>query len=284
MTPSAPLSKRASSAIDYCTQQPSPTSSMSIHGFPNGAPVPPPQSKPLTLLITGASQGIGFELVKQYTAAHPDNVIFATVRDPAGDSSTALHKFAQSAPHIHIIALDVSDEASIKASLPAVRVHTDKLDLLINNAGISGHPTSIPDSTRAELIDKFITNSVGPFQVVQTYLPLLQASSASPAQVINVSSGLGSNAIAAVFGKGVVFPAYGTSKAALNYLNTVLAECYDNIQFTSISPGFVRTRQDAGQKVSVEECVNGIRHLIATTGLKESGLFIDNITREQIPY
>ena len=258
---------------------------MSIHGFPNGTPVPPPQSKPLTLLVTGASQGIGFELVKQYAASHPDNIVFATVRDPAGKTSAALHQLAKSAPNVHIVALDVSDEASIKASLPAVRQYTDKLDLLINNAAVFGAgPSTILDATRADLIDKFVTNAVGPFQVVQTYLPLLLASSASPPQVINVSTGLASNKLAAVFGKGVVFPSYGTSKAALNYVNTLMAECYDSIQFTTISPGFVRTSVDMGQKVNAEDCVSGIRHLIATTGLKDSGLFLDNITGQQIPY
>ena len=258
---------------------------MSILGFPDGVPVPPAQSKSLTLLITGASQGIGFELVKQYAASHSENLIFATVRDPSSDSSNALRQLAESVPGVHIIPLDVSDEASIKASVSAVRAWTDKLDLLINNAGISSAgPTTVSNSTRAEFVNMFLTNAVGPFQVLQSYVGLLRASSASPPQVINVSSGLGSNRLAAVFGKGAVFPAYGTSKAALNYINTVLAESYGEIQFTAISPGFVRTKQDNGQKVSVQECVSGIRHLIATTGLKESGLFIDNITRQEIPF
>ena len=97
------------------------------------APVPKPQSSPLSILITGASRGLGLQFVQQYSQAHDKNIVFAGVRNPA--SATELNAFAALRSNVHIIPLDVDDEQSIRDSVKHVEKVIDRLDVLINNRG-----------------------------------------------------------------------------------------------------------------------------------------------------
>ena len=189
--------------------------------FTGPVPVPVPQSSGLSVLITGASRGIGFELVQQYAAAHSDNVVVAAARDPS--TATALTSFASSHPNVHVVALDVTKEASVKASVAHVQRVTKRLDVLINNAGYYGEPEAgdTVTVTAEQLRAVFEVNVVGQLLVTQAYLPLLRQSTVG-GKVINVSSALGSHTYAAVFGKPTV--SYGLSKAALNFLTTVFRQ------------------------------------------------------------
>jgi NAD(P)-dependent dehydrogenase (short-subunit alcohol dehydrogenase family) len=260
---------------------------MSAGNFPNGVPVPPIQSHALSVLVTGASRGIGLELVKQYSAAHRDNIVFAGVRHSTS-TSPALHQLINSSYNIHLIELDVADADSIKRSAQSVLAVTDHIDVLFNNAGITNGPVPLMDITPEIMMSELATNAVGPLLVVQAYTPLLAASKCSPAKLINVSSALSSNKLAGVLGKSALFYAYGSSKAALNYMNSLFAINFPDVQFTVIHPGVVATNDaEAAFKakaVTTEDCVKGIRHLVATTDLSHSGQFIDNITRQVIPF
>lgn len=85
-----------------------------------------------TWLVTGSSRGIGFEVVKQL-ASDPSKEIFATCRNP--DSASTLKSLPGK---LHVLMLDVDDEASIRNAAEAVSaILGDRgLDYLINNAGI----------------------------------------------------------------------------------------------------------------------------------------------------
>ena len=134
------------------------------------------------------SRGIGFEIVKQL-ASDPSNEVFATCRDP--DSAFALKSLAK----LHVVKLDVNDEASIRWASEAVsRILGDKgLDYLINNAGIvspldhlhfSAHPPfdQIPawdhpfTTTLANLQAAFTSNLAGPLLISQAFLHLIEKS------------------------------------------------------------------------------------------------------------
>jgi len=249
--------------------------------FSGPVPVPSPQSTPLSILITGASRGIGYTLVRQYAEAHPQNIVLAGVRDP---SSQQIQHYASQHKNVHIIHLDVNDVKNIQQSVSSVRLFTDHIDVLINNAGTMGEgdPKIV---TQQEMIRVFQTSVIGPLSVTQSYLPLLHASTVG-AKVIQVSSSLGSNQYANAL--GMPFISYGTSKAALNYVNTVLKSSFPDITFLSIHPGWVDTDMgnEAGSTppTKPQDSAQAIRYYIQNKSKANSGEYLDTMTGNQIPY
>jgi NAD(P)-dependent dehydrogenase (short-subunit alcohol dehydrogenase family) len=248
-------------------------------------PTPKPQTTPLTVLITGASRGIGFELVRQFTAAHPHNVVIAGVRDPHGDTVKALNTFAAQHNNVHIIPLDVNSEQSIRQSVDKVQSLSPHVDVLINNAGVYGKEYNDPlKATPSQFSSILQTNLIGPFTVIQSYAPLLQLSS-SP-KVVNVSSSIGSNVKAKGYGRPLL--SYGVSKAGLNYLTTVFAKALPQVTVLAVHPGWVATDMGRGggeePPVQPSDAVQAMRYYIAEKGTENSGEFLDIMTGEVIPY
>jgi NAD(P)-dependent dehydrogenase (short-subunit alcohol dehydrogenase family) len=89
-----------------------------------------------------------------------------------------------------LVLIDQTDDASIAAAVKHVEATHGRLDVLINNAAIASK-----DPTRANMTENFSTNTLGPWFVTQAFRPLLLASAAAPARVINVSTGMGSVAL-----------------------------------------------------------------------------------------
>jgi len=240
-------------------------------------------ASPLAVLITGAARGIGFELVRQY-AADARNTVIAAVRDPT--HAEHLNELAKQHRNVPVITMDVSDEASIKSSLVKVQGITDHLNVLINNAGILNHDA---DDTalalkKKDFIELFTVNVVGPLEVIQTFIPLLR--SQSPAAVVaNISTGLASNVVSVQW--GAKSAGYGASKAALNYITTQLSANVKDVVFLAISPGWVQTdmgKTAGNPPTTAEDSVKGIRHVIATKTLADSGQFVDSDGGTVIPF
>jgi len=127
-----------------------------------------------TTLITGANRGLGFEVARQLIAA--GHAVWIGARDErrgehAADSIGA--RFVQ---------LDVTEDASVAAAAERVGA----LDVLINNAGISGGRVSPSEATADLMRTVFETNVFGPVRVLRAFIPLLETSTAPV--VVNVSS------------------------------------------------------------------------------------------------
>lgn len=245
-------------------------------------PVPKPQTSPLSVVVTGASRGLGYELVIQYAKAHKDNTVFAGVRDLKAKAVQALSAY----PNVHVVHLDVSDEASIKSSVKEVERHAKHVDVLVNNAGIYGAPEAGDPTvaTGAQLTEVFRVNVVGTILTTQAYLPLLRQSS-NP-KVINVSSGMGSNAMANALGKPSL--AYGLSKAGQNYATSAFRYGEPKVMFLAISPGWVETdmgKAGGGQPpVKTEDSMQALRYYIAEKTSANSGEFLDIMSGKLISY
>ena len=97
-----------------------------------GQPLPKPADQQTTVLITGASRGIGLEFARRY--AERNWRVIATCRDP--QAAEALRALAASHANVVIEALDVLDHAGIDAL--AARLAGQPIDILLNNAGIGG--------------------------------------------------------------------------------------------------------------------------------------------------
>jgi NAD(P)-dependent dehydrogenase (short-subunit alcohol dehydrogenase family) len=183
-----------------------------------------------TTLITGANKGLGFETARQLAAA--GHHVWIAARD------VTRGQHAADALDARFVQLDVTDDASVAAAAATLA----KLDVLVNNAGISGGRITASEATADHMRAVFETNVFGPVRVMHAFLPLL-ARSAAPV-VVNVSSGLGSLGLAADPDgpwSGFNFPVYSSSKAALNMLTIQYAAAFPRMRISSVDPGYTAT-------------------------------------------
>lgn len=136
-----------------------------------------------TALITGASTGLGLETTR--TLAGAGCRVILTAR-PGQKLDDALAAVRQDFPAVQAdaVALELTDFDSIRACAAAVQQLTDKLDLLVNNAGIMAVPFA---RTPAGCESQFGTNHIGHFLLTNLLVPLLLK--AGKARVVNLSSG-----------------------------------------------------------------------------------------------
>lgn len=195
-------------------------------------------------LITGANKGIGFEIARQLGAA--GHTVLVGARD-AGRGEAAAAELRKGGLDAHFIRLDVTDQATIDAAVAHIDAAHGRLDVLVNNAGISrrGRGDGLPTTTNVDATREiFETNFFGVLALTNAMLPLLRKSAA--ARIVNLSSTLGSLARNsdpewAAAGSGVI--GYGASKAALNLLTIQLATelAPFGIKVNSADPGFTAT-------------------------------------------
>jgi NAD(P)-dependent dehydrogenase (short-subunit alcohol dehydrogenase family) len=191
-----------------------------------------------TVLITGSSRGIGFELARQY--ADKGWGVIATCRSP--EKADALQELANRYPNLVIERLDVTDNAEMDAL--AVRYASVPIDVLINNAGILGdnEKQKLGNFDYAVFDEVMAVNVKGPIRMVETFVDNVAASEQK--KIMNISSLVGS--IGMTFG-GQNF--YRTSKAALNMsMRTIAKELrrseepgHKDIIVGLIHPGVVAT-------------------------------------------
>ena len=201
-------------------------------------------------LVTGANQGVGLQVVKELVA-NGDTVLLGSRNLERGEAAAR-----QVGPGAVPIQLDVTDLASIAAAAERIRSEFGRLDLLVNNAGISHTrpgPVTMAEFTKTsgaslvsldEVRGIWETNVFGVLAVYQAMLPLLRLS--SNARIVNVSSGVGSlaaNADPAFPYRAIYTPGYSASKTALNGITLAMMielESTD-IKVNLVSPGFTST-------------------------------------------
>lgn len=218
----------------------------------------------LSVMITGANRGIGFELVREYNADGAR--IFSCCRNP--QSAGRLQSLAaKSGGRITIHQVDVTDPAEIAALKQ--ELGSTPIDILINNAGISdGHETGVDYNVWEKV---FRVNSIAPYRVSTAFRANLAASTEK--KLATISSHLGS--IADNTGGRT---AYRASKAAVNQVMKGLAAEYrvDGITVIILHPGWVRTDMGGAQApVSPVDSARGLKGVIAAATLENTGKFID---------
>ena len=132
-----------------------------------------------TVFITGANTGLGFEAASVLAGQNARVIIGCRSKDKAQQARETILKRHPEAD-VAIIALDLSDLASVKKAADAVAKET-RLDVLINNAGVFHTPEVI---TRDGLDVRFAVNTIAPYLLTQRLIPLL----GSNGRVINLSS------------------------------------------------------------------------------------------------
>ena len=154
-----------------------------------------------TILITGGTSGIGFELATQFLAL--GNTVIITGRDQA-----KLDRIKKEQPLLNTVQSDVSDPRAIASLYEHVSREYPALNILINNAGVMRKINLQDRGCDLEDISREIeTNLTGPVRMVKQFLPLLKAQPG--AAIVNLSSGL-------VFSPFPISPIYCAAKAGLH--------------------------------------------------------------------
>lgn len=214
-----------------------------------------------TVLVTGASRGIGSELVKQYSADGAE--VIACVRDTA-----AAPGLDGVNGNVRVVQMDTGSPESIAAA--AAEVGDQALDVVINNAGyVGGAKQGIDDVDLDEWHRTLDINTIGPLLIARAFKANLAAS--GDGKLMNVTSQLAASTWP--FGGMLV---YSSTKAALSKVAQILALDWkeDPITVALVHPGWVRTDMGGpNAEISAEESASGIRALIAGMTKADSGKF-----------
>ena len=202
-------------------------------------------------LVTGANQGIGYQIAKELVA-NGFTVLLGS-RDLSRGEEAAKTIDGDARP----IQLDVTDSDSIAAAAETIRNDLGRLDVLVQNAAISkavGRYVQSADdvaiSTKPskvsidEMREVWDTNVFGVLAVYQAMVPLMRETPG--ARIVNVSSALGSlkmNSEPTFPYRSIFGPIYPASKTALNALTVAMAIELEpeGIKVSAVSPGFTRT-------------------------------------------
>jgi len=195
-----------------------------------------------TALITGANKGIGREIARQL--GRKGYSVWLGCRDAArGEQAAAdLRKEDLDA---HVLALDVTNDASVKAAAATYGKTSDTLDVLVNNAGIaSGGYIAPSEASLDDMRAVYEVNVFGPVRVTQAFVAFLRK--AGQGRIVMMSSSVGSigeqlDTTSATYGVNLL--GYNSSKSALNMITVSFAKellAY-GIKVNAANPGYVAT-------------------------------------------
>ncbi|KAK2044216.1 short chain dehydrogenase [Colletotrichum somersetense] len=171
---------------------------------------------PTIALVTGANQGIGYEIAKRLSSEYPNfRVLMTGRRQDAIEKAAA--ELQTAGLNVEPLVMDITSDESIALAVKSVQAKFGHLDVLVNNAAISsGNPE---DSIRQRLATVYNTNVFGSIAVTEAFMPLLHNSSKTR-RIVFVSSSLGSLTVRtdpkAGYPPGEIME-YSSSKAALNH-------------------------------------------------------------------
>lgn len=222
----------------------------------------PVQAAEGTVLITGANRGIGLALADTFSEAGYQ--VIGTARDPA--TAAELKKTGA-----RVERLDVTDQASVDGL--AANLKGVPIDIVINNAGIKGQDSrdlaSLDVSRMMRVLD---VNTLGPLRVIQALYP--NAEQGKRKLFVNISSMMGSNQL----NTWGCCADYRASKAALNAINTTLAQDLgkEGMTFVVFHPGYVQTDMNEGKgNITPEQSAAGLFAVITKLGTGDNGKFYD---------
>lgn len=211
-------------------------------------------------LITGANKGLGLEIARQL--GKQGFIILLGARDERAGKAAAEQLTKDGVKDVHALKLEVTNPDHIASAVKWVGDKFGKLDVLVNNAGISLDWDGSP-MTADKMRKTYDVNVVAQWQVTEGFVPLLAKS--SDARVINHSSVLGSmGAVQAGWDQmgAMCTEAYSTSKAALDMLTVLQSNKLkpQKISVTAAHPGWVKT--DLGSAAAPMELPDGAKTVV----------------------
>ncbi|MEB6196383.1 SDR family NAD(P)-dependent oxidoreductase [Mammaliicoccus sciuri] len=227
------------------------------------------------VLITGGNKGLGFETAR--VLKDQGYKVYIGSRDESRG------KKAAEDISVDYIQLDVIDDQSVKSAEETILDQEGHLDILINNAGISGGFTKVRDIKPKDMEKVYQTNVFGILRVTNQFIPLLEKS--EQPVIVNVSSGLGSFGMVTneeTMESKVNSLAYCSSKSAVTMLTVQYAKGLPHIQINAADPGSTNTDlvgDTSNQSKHVSEGAKAIIELATIDQNGPTGTFIDaNVT------
>ncbi|HIL16702.1 MAG TPA: SDR family oxidoreductase [Deltaproteobacteria bacterium] len=229
-----------------------------------------------TILITGASRGIGLELTRQYLTA--GCFVVASCRNPGNSDelSGLKHEYRD---QLEVLQLDVTSREQL-SHLDA-SLGSRPIDVLYCNAGVLGSKDLQLGTLEAEQWEEvFRVNAIAPIMVAQRMLPRIRKGNDKILAFLTSQLGsIGNNSSGGMY-------LYRSSKAALNAAVRSLAVdlSQEGIKVVLLHPGWVRTDMGGpNAPVSVEESVMGMRQVVKAIRQDQSGTFF-NQSGEVLPW
>ena len=229
------------------------------------------------VVVTGASRGVGLEIVKRFLAEGAQVIGVARNRANLAHAARAVKNYGKA---FTPLLADTGQPGTAARVATIVRRRWGALDLLINNAAVNPGHLPFAREKVARLEDTLSINVLGPHRLTLGLLPLLRKG--RHPRVVNVSSGAGSaNSVAT----GTSMSAYRFSKWCLNGLTRLwAAELKGKISVIAMDPGWVKTDMGgANAPNSVAESVAGILKLVTHLDKSLTGKFVD-FRGETIPW
>jgi len=188
-------------------------------------------------LITGAASGMGASMARIF-AREGAKVVVADMLEQEGQAVAAEITQANGAAMFR--RLDVSNEAEWKATVDAALAEFNKLDILVNDAGLSG--SAVDDLFDTAAWDRLMAvNARGVFLGMKFAIPVMKA--AGGGSIVNISS------ISGITGQDHVHVGYNASKGAVRTLTKAAAVQHgrDNIRINSVHPGIMPPMRSSGR-------------------------------------
>ncbi|HEY3908279.1 MAG TPA: glucose 1-dehydrogenase [Stellaceae bacterium] len=193
-------------------------------------------------LITGAASGMGASMARLF-AGEGGKIVIADLLEEEGKRVAADIVAANGAAVFH--RLDVSSEAEWKAVIDATLGEYGRLDILVNDAGLSG--SAVEDLLDTAAWDRLMAvNARGVFLGIKFAIPIMKAQGGG--SIVNVSS------ISGITGQHGVHVAYNASKGAVRTLTKAAAVQHgaDNIRVNSVHPGLMPPMRSSGRTADPE--------------------------------
>jgi NAD(P)-dependent dehydrogenase (short-subunit alcohol dehydrogenase family) len=189
-------------------------------------------------LISGAASGMGAATARLFAAEGAKAVIVADILDQDGKAVVA--EIGKAGGHATYVHLDVTDEAQWKAAVEGAVAAHGRLDVLVNNAGISG-------SAETDLYDTAAWNRLMGINATGVFLGMKYATAAMKqaggGSIVNLSS------ISGLVGQGYIHVGYNASKGAVRLITKAGAAQHgkDGIRVNSVHPGLMPPMRTSGR-------------------------------------
>ncbi|MBU5272025.1 SDR family NAD(P)-dependent oxidoreductase [Staphylococcus caprae] len=222
-------------------------------------------------LITGGNKGLGYEAAKELKAKGYKVYIGSRNEERGQKASNELG--------VDYVQLDVSDDESVQRAFKTLSEKEGRVDVLINNAGISGGFAKVADITVEDVEKVYNTNVFGIVRMMNTFIPLLEQS--QQPVVVNVSSGLGSFGMVTNPDKAeskVNSLAYCSSKSAVTMLTLQYSKGLPHMQINAADPGSTNTDLVGDFSNNSKPASEGVKPIVELATINAdgpTGTFID---------